>query len=156
MTLVTCWPRRTQAARAMVPDRVYSDLKWENASHHSFPFDTRGRWGDTTPLPQRYDYLVPKLTKPNRPRPKTPKVQHPKWNPPDHAAGRLFSTVPAMEPSFLTPNQLAAMVQPQRNFDESISRITGLPTRKSWFDFVGAESLRLTRDEQGRTGTAIQ
>ena len=35
---------------------------------------------------------------------------------------------------------------PVRNFDNTVTKITRLPTRKSWHDFSQAESLNLDRD----------
>jgi hypothetical protein len=66
-----------------------------------------------------------------------------------------FQKTEPMAASALTPAQQAAMVAPTRNFDQSVSQITQVPVRSSWRDFISADTLRLTRDDQGRTGTVV-
>ena len=66
-----------------------------------------------------------------------------------------FQKAEPMAASKLTPAQEAAMVAPTRNCDLSVSQITQVPIRSSWRDFVSADTLRATRDEQGRTGTVV-
>jgi hypothetical protein len=168
----------------MAPDRVYDkgiSPGWLNPSHHSFPFNPCVNEDELCqPLPRRWSYLRDKLTT-SRPRPGSPLApcEHwlpclpvsaqrirqndagfsplaafPKWvDPPSH--GGLFSSASSLAPSFLTPAQMAAMVAPKRNFDNSISNITNMPARHSWNDFASERSLRLARDEQGRTGCEV-
>lgn len=146
-----------EALRAMQPDRVYAKgLKWTNNSHKSFPFNPRVNVEELCPqLPQKYSYLRDKLTKSTPKPPEPPHPYFPKWV----DAGTCpiyFQKSEPMAPSKLTPAQEAAMVAPTRNFDQSISQITKVPIRSSWRDFVGADTLRLMRDDQNRTGTVVE
>ena len=142
-----------EMVRAIAPDRVYEKgiwPGWVDPSHHSFPFNPRVNVEELCkPLPERFSYLREKLTA-SRPRPAPgPEPRFPKWVDPQSHPG-LFNQVSSLNPTVLTPNQLAAMTAPKRNFDNSITRITNIPTRYSWNDFVGADSLRLMRDDQNR------
>jgi hypothetical protein len=145
-----------EAMRAMMPERVYAKgLKWENSSHESFPFNPRVNVEELCPpLPEKYNYLREKLTKSTPKPPEPPHPHFPKWV----DAGTCpmyFQKAEPMAASVLTPAQEAAMVAPTRNFDQSVSQITQVPVRSSWRDFVSADTLRLTRDDQGRTGTVV-
>lgn len=145
-----------EALRAMQPERVYAKgLKWENNSHESFPFNPRVNVEELCPpLPVHYNYLRDKLTKSTPKPPEPPHPHFPKWV----DAGTCpmyFQKAEPMAASKLTPAQEAAMVAPTRNFDQSISQITQVPTRSSWREFVSGDQLRLTRDDQGRTGTVV-
>lgn len=145
-----------EALRAMQPERVYAKgLKWTNNSAESFPFNPRVNVEELCPPnPARYGYLRDKLTK-STPKALPPPHPHfPKWI----DAGTCpmyFQKAEPMAASKLTPAQEAAMVAPTRNCDLSVSQITQVPIRSSWRDFVSADTLRATRDEQGRTGTVV-
>ena len=146
-----------EQARAIMPERNFAkDLKWENSSHYPFLFNPRDNEEDLCPQnPPGYEYLRPKLKHSNPKPPTPPHPPFPKWV----DAGTCpmyFSKTEPMASSNLTPNQLAAMVAPTRNFDNSISIVTEMPIRSSWQDFATDDSLRLGRDDQGRTGTVIE
>jgi hypothetical protein len=123
-----CMLSPMEQVRAMAPDRVYERgirPGWIDPSRHSFAFNPRVNEDELCkPLPERFSYLRPKLTA-SRPKPPLPPPpRFPKWVDPTSVGG-LFEKMSSLAPTALTPNQAAAMVAPARNFDETVSNITG-------------------------------